>query len=67
MIYTCSLECWTFRRSYWFWLVVRRGQTKNTYKILVAEPLGKLPLGRVRQWEDNMKVNLRKVAREDRS
>jgi hypothetical protein len=68
MIYTVPQEYWKFRRPYWSWLVVGGGGNKNSYKILVDEPLGKQPLGRMRRtWNDNFKMNLIKMACEDGS
>jgi hypothetical protein len=38
------------------------GEMRNVYKILVRKPEGKRPLGRLRRrWEDNIKVDLRKI------
>jgi hypothetical protein len=39
--------------------VVRMGEKKNGYRILVEEPEGKRPLGRSRRkWVDNIKMDL---------
>jgi hypothetical protein len=36
----------------------------NAYKILVGQPEGKRPLGRNRRrWEDNIKIDCRKMVR----
>jgi hypothetical protein len=38
------------------------GEKRNAYRILVANPEGKRPLGRPRRrWVDNIKMNLREV------
>jgi hypothetical protein len=38
----------------------------NAYKILVAKPEGKGPLGRPRHsWEDNIRMDLRETGKED--
>ena len=42
--------------------VARMEQSRNAYRVLVEKPAGKRPLGRPRRrWEDNIKMNLRKV------
>jgi hypothetical protein len=39
---------------------------RNAYQILVGKPEGKRPLGRPRRrWEDNIKMDLRKVGLEE--
>jgi hypothetical protein len=46
--------------------VSRMEATRNTFKILVREPEGKTPIGRLRhRWEDNIKINLQEVGFED--
>jgi hypothetical protein len=43
-------------------IVARKGETRNAYRILVAKPEGKKPLGRPRRrWVDNIKRDLREV------
>jgi hypothetical protein len=38
------------------------GDMRNAYKILVAKPKGKGPLGRPRRWwEDNIKIDLGEI------
>jgi hypothetical protein len=38
------------------------GEKRNTYRILVRKPEGKIPLGRPRcRWVDNIKMDLREV------
>jgi len=38
---------------------VSRGERRGVYRVLVAKPEGKRPLGRPRhKWEDNIKVDL---------
>jgi len=42
--------------------VARMGERRCVYKVLVGEPEGKRPLGRLRhRWEDNIKMNLQEV------
>ncbi|KAJ4433725.1 hypothetical protein ANN_16036 [Periplaneta americana] len=42
--------------------VVRMGESRNAYRVLVGRPEGKRPLGRPRRrWEDNIKMDLREV------
>jgi hypothetical protein len=37
-------------------------ETRNAYRILVAKPEGKRPLGRSRsRWVDNVKIDLREI------
>jgi hypothetical protein len=39
-----------------------KGETRNTYRILVGKPEGRRPLGRQRRrWVDNIKMDLREV------
>jgi hypothetical protein len=50
------------RRMRWVGHVVRRGEVRGAYNILVARPEGRRPLGRPRRrWEDNIKVDLREI------
>jgi hypothetical protein len=45
------------RRMRWAGHVVRMGKTRNAYRILVAKPEGKRPLGRPRRrWVDRIKI-----------
>ena len=38
------------------------GEKKGIYRVLVAKPVGKRPLGRPRhRWEGNIKMNLQEV------
>jgi hypothetical protein len=38
------------------------GEKMNAYKIMVAKPEGKRPLGRsIHRWEDNIKMDLRAI------
>jgi hypothetical protein len=42
------------------------GESRGVFRVLVVEPEGKRPLGRTRlRWEDNIKMNLQDVGRED--
>ena len=37
-------------------------QSKNSYRVLVGKPVGKIHLGKPRRrWEDNIKMNLTEV------
>jgi prepilin signal peptidase PulO-like enzyme (type II secretory pathway) len=48
-------------RMRWVGHVVRLGDGKDVYKVLVWKPEGKRPLGRSkRRWEDNMMMDLQK-------
>jgi hypothetical protein len=39
-----------------------RGERRNTYRIFVRKPEGKISLGRPRRrWEDNIKIDLREI------
>jgi hypothetical protein len=50
------------RRMRWAGHVARLVPTKNAYRILVAKPEGKRPLGRPRRrWVDNIKMDLREI------
>ncbi|KAJ4443579.1 hypothetical protein ANN_05253 [Periplaneta americana] len=51
----------------WAGHVARMGESRNAYRMLVGRPEGKRPLGRPRRrWEDNIKMDLRKVGYGDR-
>jgi hypothetical protein len=42
--------------------VLRMGEKRNVYKVMVGKSEGKSPLGRPRRrWEDNIKMYLRKI------
>ena len=44
--------------------VVRIGERRDVYKVLVGQPEGKRPLGIPRhRWEDNIKIDLQVVGR----
>jgi hypothetical protein len=50
------------RRMRWAGHVVRMGEGRGVYGVLVGRPKGKRPLGRPRRrWEDNIKMNLREI------
>jgi len=50
------------RRIRWTGHVVRVGDGRGVYRVLVGKPEGKRPLGRPRRrWEDNIKMNLQEV------
>jgi len=54
------------RRLQWAGHVVRMGETRNLYKILVGKLLGKYLQGRLtRRWEDNMTIQVWKVSYQD--
>ncbi|KAJ4430975.1 hypothetical protein ANN_19568 [Periplaneta americana] len=49
-----------FRGLKWAGHIVRMGESRNAYRVLVGRPAGKRPLGRSRRrWEDNIKMDLR--------
>jgi len=46
----------------WAGHVVRMGEGRGVYRILVGKPEGKRPLGRPRhRWEDTIKIDLKEV------
>jgi hypothetical protein len=46
----------------WAEHVVRLGEERDLYKVLVGKPEGKRPLGRPRRkWEDNIRMDLQAV------
>jgi hypothetical protein len=46
----------------WAGHVARMGEGRGVYRVLVASPEGKRPLGRPRRrWEDNIKMDLRGI------
>jgi hypothetical protein len=50
----------------WAGRVARIVVKRNAYRILVGEPEGKKPLGRLRRrWEDNIKMHVREIRRGD--
>jgi hypothetical protein len=50
------------RRMRWAGHIVRMGEMRNAYKILVGKPERRRPLGRpIRRWDDNIKMNLREI------
>jgi hypothetical protein len=50
------------RRIRWAGNVVRMGEVRGAYSILVGRPEGRRPLGRPRRrWEDNIKMDLREI------
>jgi hypothetical protein len=45
--------------------VARMGDMRNVYSIVVGRPEGRIPRGsHRRRWEDNIRLNLRKIERE---
>jgi hypothetical protein len=50
------------RRMRWAGYVVRMGEVRGAYNILVGRPEGKRPLGRPRRrWEDNINMDVREM------
>jgi len=50
------------RRMRWAGHVARMGEGRGVHRVLVGKSEGKRPLGRPRRrWEDNIKMDLRKV------
>ena len=50
------------RRKRWAGHVVRMGERRGVYRVLVGKPEGKRPRGRPRhRWEDNIKMDLQEV------
>jgi hypothetical protein len=50
------------RRMRWAGHVARMGEERGVYRVLVAKPEGKRPLGRPRRrWENNIKMDLREI------
>jgi hypothetical protein len=42
--------------------VVRMGDRRGPYRVLVGKPVGKRPIGRPRRkWEDNIKMDLQEM------
>jgi len=51
-----------WRRMRWVWHVVRMGESRSVYRVLVGKRVGKRPLGRPRRrWEYNIKMDLQEV------
>jgi hypothetical protein len=50
------------RRMRWAGHVIRMGEGRGVYRVLVGKPEGKRPLGRPRRrWEDNIKADLQEL------
>jgi hypothetical protein len=50
------------RRMRWAGHLVRMGEGRNVYRVLVGKPEGKRPHGRPRpRWEDGIKMDLREI------
>jgi hypothetical protein len=50
------------RRMRWTGHVVRIGEKRNAYRVLVGKPDGKIPLGRSsRRWVDTIKIDAGKI------
>jgi hypothetical protein len=50
------------RRMKWAGHVVRMGEKRNVYRLLVGKPEGKRPIGRPRcRWIDNIKMDLLEI------
>ncbi|KAJ4430838.1 hypothetical protein ANN_19429 [Periplaneta americana] len=62
-----KLRLGMFRRLRWAGHVARMDESRSAYRVLVARPEGKSPLGGPRRrWEDNIKMDLREVGYDDR-
>jgi hypothetical protein len=49
-------------RMRWAGHVARMGEGRNVYRVLVAKPEGKEPLGRPRRrWKNEIKLNVREI------
>jgi len=56
------VEVQGMRRMRWAGHVVRMGEERGVYRVLVGKPEGKRPLGRPRcRWVDNIRMDLREV------
>jgi hypothetical protein len=54
-----QIKSWGMR---WARHVVRMGEERNAYRVLIGKPEGKRPLGRPRRrWEDEIRMNLREI------
>jgi hypothetical protein len=50
------------RRMRWAGHVARMGEGRNVYRVLVAKPEGKRPLGRPRRrWEDGIETDITEI------
>jgi hypothetical protein len=50
------------RRMRWAGHVARMGEGRNLYRVLVAKPEGRRPLGRPRRrWEDGIRMDLEEI------
>jgi hypothetical protein len=50
------------RRMRWEGHVIRMGEKRNAYRLMVGKPEGKRPLGRPRcRWVDNIKMDLLEI------
>jgi len=50
------------RKMRWPGHIIRMGERRGVYRVLVGNPEGKRPLGRPRsRWEDNIKMDLQVV------
>jgi hypothetical protein len=55
------------RRVRWMGHVVRMGEKRGAYRVLVGKAGGKSPLGTHKcKWEDNIKIDLHEVGYESR-
>jgi hypothetical protein len=53
------INSWRLR---WAGHVVRMGEGRGVYRVLIGKPEGTRPLGRPRRrWEDNIKMDLREI------
>ena len=63
-LYRSPNICWVIRfgRLRWTGHVVRMEEGESAFKILIARPTGKKPLGKPRRrWEDNIEMDLKEI------
>jgi len=60
-MYVC-VQAFISRRMRWMGHVARMGETRGVNMILMGNPEGKRPLGRLNvRWEDNIKIDLQEA------
>jgi hypothetical protein len=45
----------------WAGHIARIGEKSNSYKVLMGNPEGKIPLGRPRRWWEDIAMDLREI------
>ena len=61
-LYCCCFCCYKSRRMRWAGHVVRMGEEKGVYRVLMGKPEGRKPLERPRcRWVDNIRMDLPEV------